>query len=193
MAPSLIKACLRTLQAFLSWIPLHFIFNTDLIDNLIQHFILPIHSRNEAIKCFTEIASLTFGELEVAEAQHCKLKLCGYYCNFIKKISELTKGRSLVDEYTSVKKSQQQAGFENFARQLALAISAVIKNNVDLIEQTTNVMEPNPDVDFLRASLDQGLVFMIQLTQVQEEELFKICLEFWHWFAHDVMMKTRGH
>lgn len=33
--PSLVKSCLRTLQAFLSWIPLHFIFNTDLIDNLI--------------------------------------------------------------------------------------------------------------------------------------------------------------
>jgi len=116
VAPSLVKSCLRTLQAFLSWIPLHFIFNTDLIDNLIQHFILPIHSRNEAIKCFTEIASLTFDELASNDAQHCKLKLCGYYCNFIKKVSELTKGRSLVDEYTSVKKSNQQAGFENFAR-----------------------------------------------------------------------------
>lgn len=33
---------------------------------------------------------------------------------------------------------------------------------------------------------------MVQLTSVQEEELYKICLEFWHWFSNDVMMKTRG-
>lgn len=107
VAPSLVKSCLRTLQAFLSWIPLEFIFNRDLIENLINHFILPIHSRNEAIKCFTEISSLTFGELEVNDANHCKVKLCYYYCSFIKKITELTKGRSLADEYASVKKSQQ--------------------------------------------------------------------------------------
>lgn len=92
---------------------------------------------------------------------HCKLKLCGYFCNFITKITELTKGRSLIDEYQSVKKSKQQTGFENFAKQLALAISAVIKNNIDLIEQTTNVMEPNADVVFLRNSLDNGLSYML--------------------------------
>jgi len=33
---------------------------------------------------------------------------------------------------------------------------------------------------------------MIQLTNVPEEELFKICIEFWHWFCNDSMMKTRG-
>lgn len=54
-------------------------------------------------------------------------------------------------------------------------------------------METNPDVDMLRQSLEYGLVYMIQLTSVPEDELFKICLEFWHWFSNDVMMKTRGH
>jgi len=32
----------------------------------------------------------------------------------------------------------------------------------------------------------------LQLTNIQEEELFKICLEFWHWFAQNVMNKTKG-
>jgi hypothetical protein len=31
LAPSLTKACLRTLQAFLSWIPLNYIFDSQLI------------------------------------------------------------------------------------------------------------------------------------------------------------------
>lgn len=94
-APGLVKSCLRTLQVYLSWIPLNFIFQTDLIENLLRHFIVPFQSRNEAIKCFTEVSSLTFDELEDAEANACREKLCIYFCNFIQQISETTKGRSL--------------------------------------------------------------------------------------------------
>ena len=47
-------------------------------------------------------------------------------------------------------------------------------------------------IEMLRTSIQQGLRYMIQLTNVPEEELFKICIEFWHWFCNDSMMKTRG-
>ena len=36
---SLFKQCLRTLQAFLSWIPMHYIFNYGLVEGLISKFI----------------------------------------------------------------------------------------------------------------------------------------------------------
>lgn len=67
MPGSLIKSCLKTLQSYLSWITLDYIFDTDLIPNLLTKFIGPINTRIEAIKCFTEIASLTFEELEVPQ------------------------------------------------------------------------------------------------------------------------------
>lgn len=38
---SLVKSCLKTLQTYLSWIPLNFIFRTDLIENLFNYFIVP--------------------------------------------------------------------------------------------------------------------------------------------------------
>jgi hypothetical protein len=43
-----------------------------------------------------------------------------------------------------------QSGFENTCRQIALAITAVIKNNIDFIEQTCNAMEPNQNIVFLQ-------------------------------------------
>jgi exportin-1 len=64
LQPSLLKACLRTLQAFLSWIPLKYIFDTPLIDILLTEFIEPVETRTETIKCFTEIACLTFEDIE---------------------------------------------------------------------------------------------------------------------------------
>jgi len=30
------------------------------------------------------------------------------------------------------------------------------------------------------------------MSNIPEEELFKICLEFWHWFCNDLMMKVKG-
>jgi len=105
--PSLIKTCLRTLQAYLSWIPLPYIFDTELIRALLTHFIVPIHSRIEAIKCFTEIASLTFDEVEDPVVKNGYLeKLCYYYCLFINSIADLTKNRDLTEEYKSVQQSK---------------------------------------------------------------------------------------
>jgi hypothetical protein len=33
---------------------------------------------------------------------------------------------------------------------------------------------------------------MVQLSEVQEDELFKICLDFWHFFSLNIMDKTKG-
>lgn len=54
---SLIKACLETLHAFLSWIPMYYIIYTDLIEKLI--FIMQSDAlRTYAISCLVEIAGL---------------------------------------------------------------------------------------------------------------------------------------
>lgn len=54
---SLVKACLETLHAFLSWIPMYYIICTDLIDKLI--FILQSeYLRISALSCLVEIAGL---------------------------------------------------------------------------------------------------------------------------------------
>ncbi len=56
--PSLVRACLKTFQTFLSWIPFPYIFDTELIPLVLNHFLVPNTSRIEAIKCFGEIAAL---------------------------------------------------------------------------------------------------------------------------------------
>jgi hypothetical protein len=59
----------------------------------------------------------------------------------------------MVDEFNNVKNSKSQSGFENFARQVALAILAVLKNNITMIEQITNTMEPNQNILMVRQSV----------------------------------------
>ena len=98
VSESLIKSCLKTLQAFLSWIPLQFIFDTNLMEILINKYILPAQTRIEAIKCFTEISSLKFEEVvdQPQMVQTCRERLCYYYCLLMQQIGTMTKNRSLL-------------------------------------------------------------------------------------------------
>jgi len=56
---SLLRVTLQTLQRFLTWIPLGFIFQTQLIETLLQKFFPVPVFRNDTLECLTEIASLT--------------------------------------------------------------------------------------------------------------------------------------
>ncbi|KAK9100803.1 hypothetical protein Scep_024233 [Stephania cephalantha] len=57
----LIRATLSTSHAFLSWIPLGYIFESPLLETLLNFF--PAASyRNFFLRCLTEVAALHFGE-----------------------------------------------------------------------------------------------------------------------------------
>ena len=54
--PELIRATLSTLHAFLSWVPLAYIFNSNLVEVLLKLF--PQQPfRNVALQCLTEVTA----------------------------------------------------------------------------------------------------------------------------------------
>lgn len=54
----LIKSALETLYAFMGWIPLIYIFGTELIENVLLPLVDQNQLRNLAIKCLTEITNI---------------------------------------------------------------------------------------------------------------------------------------
>ena len=48
--PSLVRACLETLNAFLNWIPMYYIIYSDMIDKLVLMF-QSDYLRNHALAC----------------------------------------------------------------------------------------------------------------------------------------------
>ena len=55
--PSLISATLETLLRFLNWIPLGYVFDTNIVDILLK-LMDKMEYRNATLKCLTEIGSL---------------------------------------------------------------------------------------------------------------------------------------
>lgn len=53
-------------------------------------------------------------------------------------------------------------------------------------------MEPDQNTILLRECVGNGLNYLIQLSNIPEDELFKICFEFWNWFSNDVLVKKQG-
>lgn len=85
--PSLIETCLNTLHAFLSWIPLGYVFLTDLIDILLQIFDVK-ELKPVCLKCLMEIAILEVdSSCSEEEAKNIKQKLFSLYNNFVFKLA----------------------------------------------------------------------------------------------------------
>ena len=60
---SLLVCTFQTLLKFLNWIPLGYIFETQLIKTLVYKFLPQPPFRNDVLACLTEIGSLDIGTI----------------------------------------------------------------------------------------------------------------------------------
>ena len=163
--PSLLKVTLQTLQRFLTWIPLGFIFQTQLIDVLLNKFFVEPVFRNDTLECLTEVGSLTDLETEY-DPLFCKL-----FTGFLGKLSTVFSPETDLTQ-----------AFENgteddciFIQRLALFLSGFLKAHFKALE--------TPDT---QQSLITGLFYLVRVSEVDDVEIFRICLEAWHMLAFDL-------
>ncbi|KAI9673278.1 MAG: Karyopherin transporter [Trizodia sp. TS-e1964] len=157
--PSLIRATLETLLRFFSWIPLGYVFETPIIDTLQTRFLETPEFRNIALKCFTEIASLQIGQ---QYAYHERLvRMFTEVLTTISKIIPLS--LDLKETYGSSNSRDQE-----FVQNLALFLCNYFYLHLPLIENL-------PNRDFLT----HAHFYLIRISQIDDREIFKICLEYW--------------
>ncbi|TFY68891.1 hypothetical protein EVG20_g3368 [Dentipellis fragilis] len=154
---SLVKAGLETLLRFLNWIPLGYIFETTIVDVLIQRFLEVPEFRNITLKCLAEVAALNVGP--------------EYDPKFVSLFEMvMTAVNRMVPPNTNIAQAyahSNDAGQE-FILNLALFLSNFLQNHLRTVET-----EATQDV-LLNAHL-----YIVKISQVDEREIFKICLEYW--------------
>jgi exportin-1 len=159
---SLIKATLETLLRFLNWIPLGFIFETpptgiSLIETLRSRFLDIPDFRNITLKCLTEIASLHTDPIYDE-------KLVQMFTETLTAISKIIPlSLDLKATYASSNSRDQE-----FVQNLALFLT-------NFFTMHLNVIENLPNKDFL----SHGHFYLIRISQIDDREIFKICLEYW--------------
>ncbi|KAF2204705.1 hypothetical protein GQ43DRAFT_128534 [Delitschia confertaspora ATCC 74209] len=159
---SLIKATLETLLRFLNWIPLGYIFETppsgaSLMETLQSRFLEVPEFRNITLKCLTEIASL---HTDPAYNE----KLVQMFTETLTAISKIIPlSLDLKTTYASSNSRDQE-----FVQNLALFLC-------NFFTMHLNVIENLPNRDFLT----HGHFYLIRISQIDDREIFKICLEYW--------------
>ena len=163
--PSLLKVTLQTLQRFLTWIPLGFIFQTNLVDTLLNKFFPEPMFRNDTLDCLTEIGSLT--DLE-PEYDPIFRKL---FSGFLAQLG------SIFSPETDLAQPFENGSEDDcvFIQRLALFLTGFFKAHLNALE--------TPDT---QQSLIAGLFYLVRVSEVDEVEIFRICLEAWHMLAHDL-------
>ncbi|GJD07631.1 Protein EXPORTIN 1A [Galdieria sulphuraria] len=161
--PSLISTALKTFERFLSWIPLGYVFETQVIESLLSFF-GQSRFRNEALRCLVEVATIQ------VEAYHDKLRFL--FVTFMEELCRIippeTDIASLVDKSGEISME--------FISNLALFFSEFFKSHVRLLE----------DNGSNGLALLLGMEYLVKISMVPDTEVFKICLEWWRKLASEI-------
>lgn len=184
---SLVKMTLKTFGAFMSWIPLGYIFETPIITKLIQNLLQENSFRVETIKCLSEIAGLR-AQMNLDKPYHEFLLMM--FIQIMEKMESIIQGVVLNEEYYRIPPTRQ-SGYETFCLQFGLLLTTFIQYQLDLIEEMLTNTQANPEaVGILMSKTNQALIYILQLSNIPNDEIFKICAEFWSFIATHVYDKT---
>ncbi|CAH1430150.1 unnamed protein product [Lactuca virosa] len=154
----LIRATLATLHAFLSWIPLGYIFESPLLETLLKFFPVPSY-RNLTLQCLTEVAALNFGDFY--NLQYVKM----YNIFMVRLQTVLPTTTNIPDAYLNGSSDEQA-----FIQNLALFFTSFYKFHIRVLEST----QENT------AALLMGLEYLLSISYVDDTEVFKVCLDYWN-------------
>lgn len=159
---SLVQSTLETLLPFLNWIPVAYVFETTLIDTLTTRFLPEPRFRNITLQCLTEIAAI---------------KNTGQELTFVRLFNNtMEKLRIVLPSGTCIKEAYAKGtdDEQKFIQNLSLFLCTYLKEHGSFLERNHEYAE------VLRLALN----YLIQISEVEEVEIFKICLEYWNSFAN---------
>ncbi|KAJ7235497.1 CRM1 C terminal-domain-containing protein [Mycena rebaudengoi] len=154
---SLIKATLETLLRFLNWIPLGYIFETQVIDLLLNRFLEQLEFRNVTLKCLAEIAALEVGPEYDQKFVILFAMVMAAINRMIPPNTDIAKGYAESDD-----------DVQELILNLTLFLTNFLSAHLLALESESN-----------RDALLNAHLYLVKISQVEEREVFKICLEYW--------------
>lgn len=171
--PDLIRATLRTLHAFLSWVPLGYIFESDVVAVLLGLFPNPLY-RNLTLQCLGEIGALSVDP----EYERRYVALFG---GFAERLAAILPPDTDVAAAYAAGTDEDEA----FVQYLAIFLTSLFRHHLAALEAAPE----------LRPHLLAAMGHLVKTSYVENDEVFKICLDYWAFFVPDVYSystTTRG-
>ncbi|KAG6737653.1 hypothetical protein POTOM_059181 [Populus tomentosa] len=162
----LIQATLSTLHAFLSWIPLGYIFESPLLETLLKFFPMPSY-RNLTLQCLTEVAALNFGDFY--NMQYIKM-----YNFFMVQLQAILPSTTKIPEAYANGSSEEQVCIHS---ESGTVFHFVLQDTFISLQSHIRVLESSQENI---SALLMGLEYLINISFVDDTEVFKVCLDYWN-------------
>jgi len=184
--PQLVISSLDTLHTFLSWMPLYYIFMTDLIDKILIELMDKDIFASYCVKCFNEIFSLPFDGLSPEDTQNSKMRLLNCLNLLLDKLQgTIPKNRDLRTQrniLVSSGDSNKLAFFDGNVKAYVTFFTGLFEAHFDWIVAflKTCPQEHRPQ---LNSMLNSSLLYMAMFCEIESEQIFEGCMVFWDFFA----------
>lgn len=159
----LISATLETLLKFLNWIPLGYIFETKLINMLVEKFLVIPMFRNVTLKCLSEIAGL-----QLPNYDHIFIQL---FVQTMEQFVQMIPADTNMNQIYANGNDEEQC----FVQNLAMFLCTFLRVHATLVEKRETA-----------EAVNKALIYLVMISEVEDVELFKICLEYWNSLASDL-------
>lgn len=187
IAPSLIKMCLRTFYAFLTWAPTSFIFMTDFMDIVLVGLMSDLRFTVQCIQCLTESFSIALKGFTQEELNLIHKKLFETLTLFMNKLHGLLpiNREFRAERQQKLRNHSQLAIFDNITKEVSLFLISVFKNHFNWMFDTALDLYKNNSRQHLDicAVLESCLRYMVNMSDVDNDTLYKIAVDFWHIFT----------
>ena len=162
-SPSLVVAALESLLRYFHWIPYRYIYETNILELLSTKFLASADTRAITLKCLTEVSSLDIPQDNAAIGTQTVL----FFQNTLQQITAnvIVPTADLKSSYAVANGTDQ-----SFLQDLAMFLTTYLTHHRSLLESDES----------LRELLLNAHQYLIQLSKIDERELFKTTLDYWH-------------
>lgn len=171
---SLIVSALESLLRYLHWIPYRYIYDTKLLELLSTKFLMSPDTRAVTLKCLTEVSSLEFPQNETNINQQTVM----FFQNTLQQIAS-----NVVPVTADLRATYATASGkdQSFLQDFAMFLTTYLSLHRALLESDER----------LRELLLTAHQYLIQLSKIDERELFKTTLDYWHNLVADLFQEVQ--
>lgn len=164
---SLIVAALESLLRYLHWIPYRYIYESNILDLLSTKFLMSAETRAVTLKCLTEVSNLEIPQ----DNARIKTQTVLFFQNSLQQIAG-----NVIPVTADLKATYATAtGMDqSFLQDFAMFLTTYLARHRSLLEELSGA-DGN-----LRELLLNAHQYLIQLSKIDERELFKTTLDYWH-------------
>lgn len=175
---SLVVAALESLLRYLHWIPYRYIYESNILELLSTKFLMSPDTRAITLKCLTEVSNLEIPQ----DNPNIKTQTVLFFQNSLQQIAAnvIPVTADLKATYSSATGTDQ-----SFLQDFAMFLTTYLTRHRSLLEDLSSSDE------LLRELLLNSHQYLIQLSKIDERELFKTTLDYWHNLVADLFHEVQ--